>query len=167
MIGRQGLEQEIRRPEDGGEQVVEVVRHPARESPHRLHFLGLKELQLQPLHGRHVFDHGQNPRDATLDIVQRRGKHVHRHRRTVSLAANQLDAREELTLQHATPSLTALLFLLLRNDGHWPADHLLRRPTEQTLGCRVPRLDNPLGIEGENGQRGGLYDGLEVVAGLA
>ena len=46
-----------------------------------------------------------------------------------------------------TPSLTALLFLLLRNDGDWPADHLLRRPTEQALGCWVPRLDNPLGIE--------------------
>ena len=39
---------------DHREQVVEVVRHPAREPPDRLHLLGLPEVVLEPLSLGHV-----------------------------------------------------------------------------------------------------------------
>jgi hypothetical protein len=41
-------EQELRVRGDHGEQVVEVVRHPAREPPHGVHLLRVAQLRLEP-----------------------------------------------------------------------------------------------------------------------
>ncbi len=41
---------------DDGPQVIEVMRHPAQETPERFHLLGLLELRLQGPSFRHVFD---------------------------------------------------------------------------------------------------------------
>ena len=49
-IGRvEAVERHLAEPDDGGEQVVEVVGHAAGELPHRFHLLRLPELLLEPL----------------------------------------------------------------------------------------------------------------------
>ena len=48
MVRGQVLDHQVRRAEDGGEQVVEVVRHPGREATYRFHLLRLAELLLEP-----------------------------------------------------------------------------------------------------------------------
>ena len=45
-VAGDALEREVAVAEDGGEQVVEVVRDAARQTAHRLHLLGLAELLL-------------------------------------------------------------------------------------------------------------------------
>ena len=44
----------LRRAEHGRQQIVEIMRDAARELPHRLHFLRLGELRLQPALGREI-----------------------------------------------------------------------------------------------------------------
>ena len=44
--GFSGMQQDVGAPEDDGEEVVEIVRDPAREPADRLHLLGLLELAL-------------------------------------------------------------------------------------------------------------------------
>ena len=92
MVGRQAFQKQVGGAQDGGEQVVEVVRHAARESPDRFHFLRLKELLLEALHVRDVLDQGENPRDPALRVTQWRGRQAGRDRGAVLLPANDLHA---------------------------------------------------------------------------
>ncbi len=83
MVGWQRLEQEVRGTENGGEQVVEIVRDAAREPSHRLHLLGLPQLVLeQAMLGDVLHDDGEM-RDAAVGLAHHSSGLPHRNLLTV------------------------------------------------------------------------------------
>ena len=62
---------EIERPDDPGQEIVEVVRDAAGQLPDRLHFLGLPELLFQVLTlgdvAADAIQHVASPRDGPVD----------------------------------------------------------------------------------------------------
>ncbi len=56
IVGPEVLQQQIAVARDHREQIIEVVRDPARQSPHGLHLLRLQELLLEPPLVGHVAD---------------------------------------------------------------------------------------------------------------
>ena len=64
IVRLQPAEEDRAAPGDDGEEVVEVVGHPAREAPHRFHLLGLSQLVLEllaPGDVHHGADHADTP----------------------------------------------------------------------------------------------------------
>ena len=53
----QPVDHELAAPGDDGQEIVEVVGHPAREPAHRLHLLRLAQLFLHPVLAGHVPHH--------------------------------------------------------------------------------------------------------------
>ena len=70
IVGLQPAEEHRAAPGDDGEQVVEVVGHPAREPPHRLHLLGLPQLVLELLALGDVHHGADHPDAPAVRVAQ-------------------------------------------------------------------------------------------------
>ena len=69
--GGEPLENETAAAENGGEKVVEVVRHATRQPADRLHFLRLPQLLLEGLAIGDVHRHADRADDRAVDVAQR------------------------------------------------------------------------------------------------
>jgi hypothetical protein len=75
-LGRPGVsglragEEDVAVADDDGQQVVEVVRDPSRQAPHRLHLLRLPELFLQPHAVRDVARDRENVFSPSMSITR-------------------------------------------------------------------------------------------------
>src|SRR5574337_820997 len=67
--------QEIAVADDGGQDIIEIVRHAACKEPHRLHFLGLEKLGLKGFLFRYVAKNGVRHQKDTVLVVDRLGPH--------------------------------------------------------------------------------------------
>ena len=73
MLGRQRCQAELEPSEDDRQQIVEVVRHAARQPPDRFHLLRLKQPILQPLSIGDIREGDQHLRERPGDVANRFG----------------------------------------------------------------------------------------------
>src|SRR2546426_1016071 len=75
-VARRGVvQQQLRRAQDGGEQVVEVVGDAARQLPHGFHLLRLAQLLLELALRAHIT--GEHESGAAAGELERPGDEIH------------------------------------------------------------------------------------------
>ena len=144
--------------EDAGEQIIEIVRHPARQPPHALELLRLPELLLQPLPLRDVAD--QVNRALHLPAVEHG---VHRHV-IPALAAAHIHLLAPPRLLRAKECEPSLRFFLIRPQPvAVAARQFVRRDPQHALHAVVPPEQAAFRIH----QRNAVADRVEGALPLA
>lgn len=166
IVGRQAPQDQLGVAADHAEQVVEVVGAAAREAADALHLLGLAELCLEPLARADVHDDSEDPGDCPAGVVERCRPDAQIEERTILPAPADLDPGEVLAPRRAREELAELRFAPGRHGRVGLAHDLVRAPTKDSLGRRVPQRDVPLGREHDQRDGGRREDSPErLVAG--
>ncbi len=158
----QALHQERGRPEDRREQVVEIVRDPAREPSHDFHLLRLPVLHLELPHLGEVGGDREQSRDPSGTVVEGADGQTDGQRGSVFLAAGHLHAADHLAPQHALPE-AHVLGRVGGDDGQRPPDDLVGAPSVQGFRRRIPGAHDGISIDGVDGERGGVHGRAEIL----
>ena len=164
VVGVDPAQEDLAAPEDDGQQVVEVVRHAAGQAGHGAEPLGLVELLEHALALGDVLGHGQDARDRSLVVEQRR----RRHRQLAALrrrgpgleigtptVASPCAVRSHRSRQRRRGGVVGRRDAPRRRTAPWPS-----QPNSDPGGA-VPPPGRAGQVELGDGQGRGLHDGLQ------
>ena len=155
------LEQEPAGTENRGQQVIEVVRDPASQSPHRFHLLRLAVLDFETTHLCQIGRDQQRAGHAPAGILQRGSGETDGHRRSVLLAGRGLDPTQCFASEDSLPH-ALLVRRTLRDHGERTTDDVVRLPPVQRLGRGIPAAHVSARVDSVNRQRRAVDHSLQM-----
>ena len=155
------FEQQSGRPQNRGEQVVEVVGDAAGQPSHRLHFLGLTILDFELPHLGEIGGDQHHARHLPRRIMDRCGGAIHGHRSPVFLARGGFYPAQRLPPKHAIAQ-AMLVLRVLGDHGEGATHDVIRTPPVQCFGRRIPAAHISPGIDRVDRQRRAVDHRLEL-----
>ena len=157
--------EKLGRPHDAGEEVVELVRNPARQPADRFHLLRVQELILEPPALPHVVHHAQRADEIALVVVQGAGRDQGPDRVTgLVLESKRVHVGEALpvTFDHAVGFGP---HVLVHELPRRTTQHSLHGPPEHGRHLRIDERRAPLRVQQPDAVAGSLHDaavGLQI-----
>jgi hypothetical protein len=140
--------------DDHAEQIVEIMRHAAREVADGFHLLGLAKLRLDGVPLGHVFDYEDDGADVAVGVAQGGAGRADIDQPTVARRPAQLYGLEPFSAPRPLEIEVEFALHWVRQHGAIiMSDHLLGREAEDPFGRFVPHQERRVHIH--NGDRKG------------